>query len=212
VEDAVIRVLGLNMVKSLAFSIAVSGSFDTSRCHEFDMKTYWHYSLATAMLSRLICRGMGAEDRPDPDALYLAGLLFDLGTLVLVHLFPEDYAQVLIRQRRDPQAPLSAIEDELIGINSRKAGGWLLARWHLPDTIVHVLEQTPQQGSEREVALVGLAAGWVREGFDENQVSSPQGILPTDILGLSEAQLQVIRAAYLREEDEILTIAGMLVH
>jgi len=212
VEDAVIRVLGLNMVKSLAFSIAVSGSFDTSRCHEFDMKTYWHHSLATAMLSRLICRGMSAENRPDPDGLYLAGLLFDLGTLVLVHLFPEDYARVLVRQRRSPQETLSSIEEALICITSRKAGAWLVARWHLPDTIVCVLEQSTLEGCEREVALVGLASHWVKEGFGELGVTSPHERLAMDILGLSAAQLDVIKTAYLREEDEIRAIASMLVH
>jgi HD-like signal output (HDOD) protein len=210
VEDAVIRVLGLNMVKSLAFSIAVSGAFDTRRCHGFDLKAHWFYSLATATLSRLICRGMSAECQPDPDELYLAGLLFDLGTLVLVHLFPDEYAQVLKRRQCSPQETISAIEESLVGITSRKAGAWLIARWHLPDTIVRVIEQTSAMGSEREVALVGFAADWVRQGVEGRHASSPEDLPLMDNLGLSASQWEIIKTTYLREEDELHAIAGML--
>ena len=51
VEDAIIRVLGLNMVKSLAVSIAVSGVFDSSACRSFDLHEYWSHSLSIAMLA-----------------------------------------------------------------------------------------------------------------------------------------------------------------
>lgn len=210
VEDAVIRVLGLNMVKSLAFSIAVSRVFETSQCRGFDLERYWHHSLATATLSRLICNTLALERRPDPDGVYLAGLLYDIGVLVLVHLFPEEYAQVLPEGEHFPHRELSLIEEERVGISSQTAGAWLVDRWHLPEMIVRVVGQTSVAGSEVEVALVNLAADWVRSGFQPGPAVQVGIVLWAKALDLSESGLEAIKAAYLSEDDEIRSIAGML--
>lgn len=80
----------------------------------------------------MICRHMAPDEQPDQDGIYLAGLLFDIGVLVLVHLFPEDYANVLHKCKGGPLKELSKQEEDLVGISSREAGGWILDRWHLP--------------------------------------------------------------------------------
>jgi len=211
VEDAVIRVLGLNMVRSLAFSISVARVFETSRCREFDLENYWYHSLATAILARLICNHMAVSRRPDPDGVYLAGLLFDIGILVLVHLFPAEYAQVL-REGGGSHRELGPREEALVGISGRTAGAWLADRWHLPEMVVQVVEQKPVAGSEVEVALVSLAADWVRKGFQPGPGVRAGTVSRARILGLSESGLEDIKAVYLRQDEEIRSIAGMLVN
>lgn len=211
VEEAVIRVLGLNMVRSLAFSIAISGSFDTSACDGFDLEEYWYRSLATAACSRQVCMSMQREVRPDPDGVYLAGLLFDIGTLVLVHLFAEDYAKVLFVLREKPLQDPTSLEEDLLGISCRKAGSWLTDRWHLPDMIVQVIEQNSLQEARCEVVLVGMAAEWVRNGFEQPSEANALQEERVRLLGLSEQQLETIHAECLRKDEEIRSIAGMLV-
>lgn len=211
VEEAVIRVLGLNMVRSLAFSIAISGAFDTSACRGFDLESYWYRSLATAECSRLLSRNLSRDPQPDPDGAYLAGLLFDIGVLVLIHLYPEDYALVLRKLRDNPLLNLSSLEEDLVGISSREAGAWLADRWHLPAMIVQVVEQVPAQGACIEVVLVGMAAEWVRIGFDQPRDSALFQSGRSARLGLSLEQLLNVQAAYLRKDEEIHNIASMLV-
>ena len=211
VEDAVIRVLGLNMVRSLAFSIAISGSFDTSGCQGFDLEAYWHRSLATAECSRLLCRCIPQERRPDPDAAYLGGLLFDIGVLVLVHLFPADYAQVLVRQREIPHPDLALLEEMRVGISSRNAGAWLTDRWHLPDMIVRMVAQAPNREADVESTLVGMMAEWVRDGFAQPWEPAISLCEQADLLGLTIAQVNSVQVEYLRKDEELRNIAGMLV-
>ena len=136
VEEAIIRVLGLNMVKSLAFSIAVSGVFEADKCQRFNLERYWFQSLATAAMAREICRHLQTESQVELDGVYLAGLLFDIGTLVLVHLFPEDYNQVITRLSETDGADRLQLEEDQLGINSLQAGAWLADRWHLPSVVV----------------------------------------------------------------------------
>ncbi|MEJ2453795.1 MAG: HDOD domain-containing protein [Candidatus Thiodiazotropha sp.] len=207
VEEAIIRVLGLNMVKSLAFSIALSGVFDTTRCQGFDLENYWFRSLATALMSRELCRHVVASKQPDLDSVYLAGLLFDIGTLVLVHLFPEDYAKVIAQLRQTPSDP-RRLETELVGISSREAGAWLTDRWHLPPVVVKVVALSVRDDSACEVAAVSLAADRVsaRAGQDQDP-SGELGMLP----GLTETALAEIEAQCRLRDEELHSIADLMV-
>ncbi|MGD9163458.1 MAG: HDOD domain-containing protein, partial [Chromatiales bacterium] len=169
VEDAIVRVLGFNMVKSLAFSIALSGAFNTARCRGFDLEAYWFRSLATAQLSREVYRQVADAAQSDLDGVYLAGLLFDIGTLVLVHLFPDAYARVLQQLRESPSQDSLQLEQTLVGINSRQAGAWLTDRWHLPRVVVQVLAQSPRHSHRCEIAVVALASDLVRTREDSDR-------------------------------------------
>lgn len=208
VQEAIIRVLGLNMVKSLAFSIAVSSVFNTAGCSQFDVEAYWSDSLATAMLSREICAHLGTGDQPDLDGVYLAGLLFDIGTLVLVHLFPDDYAKAIVRLRQSPQADVSLIEEETVGISSQQAGAWLTDRWHLPPVVVRVVAQSPMDDCRREVAAVSLSSRLIRS---RTPVEAAMPSIPEALSGLTAGALNTVYQACRLREAELHTLASLMV-
>lgn len=214
VEDAIIRVLGLNMVKSLAFSIAVSGVFESSACRSFDLHEYWCHSLSIAMLSRQISLAVESEPPPDADGVYFAGLLFDIGVLVLVHEFPEEYARVLTMSKQQPERDRMQLEMEMIGIDHRQAGAWLGHRWHLPERIVHIIAQSADEtvASDRdcEANLVGGVADWIKRpllGVSETDQELP-GLGGS--CGLSNERLEAIRDDFMEKQEEIRVIASML--
>jgi HD-like signal output (HDOD) protein len=208
VEEAIIRVLGLNMVKSLAFSIALSGVFDTAKCQGFDLGNYWFRCLATALLSRELCRHVEGYEQPDLDGVYLAGLLFDIGTLVLVHLFPGDYAKVIAQLLSTPAQDPGRLETELIGISSREAGAWLADRWHLPPVVVKVVALSTRDDSTCEVAAVSLAAERVNARIIQGRAASwESGNLP----GLDETALAEIEAQCRLRDEELRSIADLMV-
>jgi HD-like signal output (HDOD) protein len=203
IEDAIIRVLGLNMVRSLSFSLAVSGAFDTKQCPNFNLETYWYQALATAALSRMFVGHIAQADKSDPDFVYLSGLLFDIGTLVLVHLYPDSYATVLARAEGADRESLSQLEEELVGISSRDAGGWLLARWHLPQTVVQVVQQNDQDGGI-EPTLVAMAADWICQGVNQEiDTTGYSQMIPNE-------EIEIVQAEFLRQDEDIRTIANLL--
>lgn len=166
VEHAIIRVLGLNLVRNLAISIALSGSFDTRRCCSFDPADYWMNSLATSALAAAIGRRLPANSWPPlVDGLHLAGLLHNIGTLVLVHIRPVQMDEIL-EQEMTEQAPADfAPERAVLGIDRWQAGQWLALRWHLPEVVLHTLGALGErgyQGPHAEVtAIVKSASRWV---------------------------------------------------
>lgn len=203
IEDAIIRVLGLNMVRSLSFSLAVSGVFDTKQCPNFSQEAYWYQALATAALSRMFVGHIAQADKPDPDAVYLSGLLFNIGVLVLVHLYPDSYAAVLAKSGAVDRRTLSLLEEDLVGISSRDAGGWLLDRWHLPQTVVHVVQQNDQEGGI-EPALVAMAADWICQGVSQEKDPTEYSQM------ISHEEIGIVQAKFLRQDEDIRTIANLL--
>ncbi|MEJ2619008.1 MAG: HDOD domain-containing protein [Candidatus Thiodiazotropha sp.] len=216
VEDAIIRVLGLNMVKSLAFSIAVSGAFDTSACNHFDIKQYWLESLSMATLARQLCRRSTTAVPPDPDAVYLAGLLMKIGVLVLVHLFPEGYDKVLVeKHQHGAGVDILCLESELLCINHRQAGAWLADRWHLPEVVVSAIaqdKQSVQSSYANEVTLVGAVCCWLNqsEQQEELQPALDCGAELLKCCGLSAETIAAVKRGFINDIEEIKVIANML--
>jgi HD-like signal output (HDOD) protein len=207
VEEAIIRVLGLDMVKSLAISIAINDVFNTSKCREFDLEEYWFQSLATAMLSREICRHLDTDFQSDLDGVYLAGLLFNIGTLVLVHLFPDAYADVIRQSGDSPEEDCKLLQERIIGINSQQAGAWLTDRWHLPLMVVRVVAQSAMVTARCEVAAVTLSNALIKS-VDLQKGEMPA--VPAALTGLTDEELARIYESCRYRDDELHSIVGYM--
>ena len=213
VSEAIIRVLGLQMVKTLAFSIALCGAFDTSKCPGFRLDRYWFLAFGGAQLAKRLSMKMKTSGRPDPDAIYLTGLLINIGVLILVHEFPHDYAQVLAELNRVPDQDLESLERELVGISSREAGEWLTHRWHLPQFVVQAIasQGTSDETVERslETRIVVAMVSWLDAQNEESLIDIVRGNLG-DALGLSEQELEGIELDFLQQKEEIGAVARIL--
>ena len=168
VREAIIRVLGMNLVKSLSLSIAMAGTFDTSACREFSLANYWYTSLGTATLARMIVQRATLPDAAIVDSVYLCGLLHKLGLLLLANLFPGELSAVLAEHRQNPDTDLYALERNSIGVDHMAAGEWLLSRWHLPEAVTEVIgffDNSEYDGSYRfHLEPIRAASDWISAG------------------------------------------------
>ncbi|MBL3590223.1 MAG: HDOD domain-containing protein [gamma proteobacterium endosymbiont of Lamellibrachia anaximandri] len=216
VKEAIIRVLGLNMVKSLALSIVMCGAFDTSMCPGFELEKYWYSALGGAALARRLAMKMAPEERPDADGVYLGGLLVDLGVLVLVNSFPKEYSMVLQRQQLEPEGEMALLEQQLIGVTSSEAGSWLADRWHLPESVVRIInyqiysDDVRSMGKRSEILLVGASMRWIKDSLSGDQISLKDDLALHQVLGIPAEVLESLEVEFLEKEDEIRTLARML--
>jgi HD-like signal output (HDOD) protein len=213
VEDAIIRVLGLNMVKSLAFSIAVSGAYDISDCSNFDLKRYWCDALSLAELARRFGSAVNSPEPVDPDMVYLSGLLMEIGILVLAHLFPERYNKVLQMSQQQTDGGILDLESEIIGINHQQAGAWLAHRWHLPSMVVMVIAQASEKvesGESKEVLLVGAVSHWLKRGLSDEVSTQQCRAILEECCGLNPESFDTIKSSFKDKEEEIGVLANML--
>jgi len=141
IYDAIYKVLGVKLVKSLVIGMALSEVFDVRKCSGFRPDRYWFTAIATAQISQSLLRYCHGAFRSDIDNIHMNGLLHNLGIVVLAHLFPAELSRAL-------SAPADAGEDcsttdsirAVLGIDHTRAGAWLARKWHLPHDIICVME------------------------------------------------------------------------
>lgn len=157
VREAIIRVLGLNMVRNMAFGMALTGGLSTAACPRFDLTTYWVTALGTADLAAALARAANIEGMADPDTSYLAGLLHNIGELLLAHLFPQKMAEALELLETSPGSTLVEQTRTVIGIDQWEAGAFLMRHWQLPPIISSTIKDLADPAAApRNRPLVGL--------------------------------------------------------
>lgn len=141
VQDA-IGYLGLEATRSLVLLAHTFSYCDQIRSDAFKIEKLWQHSLIVGTLSRQIAREENASAQI-VDECFLAGLLHDVGKLLLAANLPEDYGKVIARvlQSTGTEAPisLSQAEEEAFGCTHAEVGAELMARWNLPLTVVEAL-------------------------------------------------------------------------
>lgn len=130
--------LGLTRVKSVATGIAVM-SLLNKPVGRFDPHTLWIHNLSVSFAMLPIVRAMPAKQRPQDDLVFLAGMLHDIGYLVLAHLNAELSDVLLTRMAIETNTPAIEIERELLGMTHEDLGAELAKYWNLPEEIVAVL-------------------------------------------------------------------------
>lgn len=157
INDAVMR-LGFKQVRSLVISMTASGPL-SSRLSGYRQgdKELWFHSIATASASHWLA---GVLRYPAPEEAYVAGLLHDIGKLLLDQFVMVDYPQIITTIQRHHK-PLWQVEQELFGIDHAAVGGLIATRWEFPAPLVAAIQfhHVPAQAEKYRglAAIVNLA-------------------------------------------------------
>ena len=125
-----ITFLGFQTTRNLITAAAVTGCFPEGQCPGFDDKAFWRHSIATAACAKVLARRM----RFNQDYAFTAGLLHDIGRLVLVSGYPALYQQVLVHRAENDCYVLES-EREILGVDHVAAGVALAEHWNFSDTM-----------------------------------------------------------------------------
>jgi putative nucleotidyltransferase with HDIG domain len=120
--------LGMNVLKIL---IMTSSIFDI--IHKEDVGL-WEHSIGVAACAKIIAE---KTEIKDPQEIATAGLLHDLGRVIEMVTFKEEYRDImaLISQGEDP---LQA-EVKVLGIDHAEIGGFLMRQWNLPERLIEAV-------------------------------------------------------------------------
>ena len=163
-----ITVIGVRDLRDLILATSAIRTFANIPGKLMDMDSFWRHSIAAASVAKILashCRVLHAE------RLFVAGLLHDVGQLVLCIKIPE-LMRVALFRARDASLPLCRAEHEVFGFDHGRVGGELMRLWRLPESLQAVSDFHHQPGSAQnfslETAIVHLA------GIIANQVE-PDG-------------------------------------
>lgn len=210
--DAIGRVLGLGMVRSLALGMVMSGSFDTRRCRGFQLDRYWFTAMATARFAQALLPHMRVESPPSPDSVVLGGMLHNLGLLAFASVFPMEMDEIFARASSDPDGHVSVIEQEVLGTDHHLAGAMLARKWHLPEPVVAVIESHGLEdckGEHRDLCrLVNLCSRAVQSIWRGDTPVVDPNVL--ERLAMGEAQFATTLERFLKKTGELQVLARQI--
>lgn len=153
-----ITVIGTRGLRDLVLAYAALDIMGRFRGGLIDIEDYRHRSLLCGLIARLL----GVRARlADAESLFVAGLLYDIGQLIIANKLPEMARETLLRAK-DSGTPLHLLERGVIGFDHAEVGGELLRQWLLPDALWEAVKCHHAPGEARNAvinaALVHLAA------------------------------------------------------
>lgn len=132
IEWAIVA-LGFETLRKTVLSLTLIDLFKGAK--HFDPRRFWKHAMDTASAARSIAKEM--KNRI-PGEAYAAGLLHDIGTLVLYRFFSEDFEEIQRLEEKEG-LPLSQAELVVVGTSHADIGAWLAEKWNFPAHFVEAI-------------------------------------------------------------------------
>jgi putative nucleotidyltransferase with HDIG domain len=153
--EQAVTLLGTETLRALVLSHYLFSRFDTRRYPRFGLDNLWGHSLGVAHFARTVASLEGA-DKADKDICFMAGLVHDMGKLVLAELFRDDYARALgLSQERN--LGIREAEMAVLGVSHAEVGGYLLGLWGFEEAVVMAVgrhHEPERAGPDAPLAVV----------------------------------------------------------
>ncbi len=129
--------LGIDIIKALVLSVHIFQHSDLPTIEHLDYELLWRHSAVTSILAKRIA----IEEKFDSktiDDIFMAGLLHDVGILILASGLPAAYDEVMRLTVRE-DIPIVKAEQQVLGKTHAEVGGYLMGLWGLSDSIVEAI-------------------------------------------------------------------------
>jgi len=146
VQDAIVRVLGFDLVSNLAVGLILGRSVALPKEAADGFTPYWLQAVYCSTAVEALARMMPVSKRPRPGMMYLAGLLHNFGYLILAHSFPPHFASICRYMEANPAISHVALENHLIGISREQISAWLMQAWNMPEEVCIALRYQQDGG------------------------------------------------------------------
>ncbi len=207
-------ILGFRTIRNAALAISVfeyvaGGEIDTM----FSLENFWRHSLASASICKVVGRDAGIKQQEET---FVAGLLHDVGKLIMLKHFREDFVEVCRLQQKRGCTWLEA-ENELLRINHTKLARAILRSWNFPPNLIEAVSHHHDMNTEasypRLVALVNLSDQLTYH----LGIGSPASIRAETLdpavsaeLGMGIAEAMVHRDRIMEEIDSAMKILNII--
>lgn len=159
----------------------------------------WHQSQICAITARVIAKKIKFRK---PDQVYTAGLLRDIGKVILDHYMKEQYI-LIVETVSDNTKSFIEVEEELLGYNHAEVGAKIGEKWLLPEELIEAIRyhHTPEKATinKKMTAMIHIADGLVMmmgfnigiDGLSYNFSEEAMELLKLNELELEEIMSEV---------------------
>jgi putative nucleotidyltransferase with HDIG domain len=178
-----IQIVGLELIRGLMMGMKI---FDFYKNRPFVRTVFgriWDHSLRTATGARRLCE-LEKQSIEICNVAFTAGLLHDIGKLILAANAEEDYRKV-IEEADSSRVPWYVAEKELFGTTHAQVGAYLFTLWGFPDPVVRAVENHHNlEGIEKFAPALAIHAAQCLQRGGEYEKQLNVGLL--NQLGLAD--------------------------
>lgn len=133
--NSAIVILGFNTIRSLVLSASVLKVFPQKPgLASFDRKAFWKHSFMVGIASRMVAQIYRKRKLVDMETAFSAGLLHDIGKIILEQFSNDDYLPVL-KSAKEKGLPLFMVEKSILGMSHADVSGMLVDKWQMPNEL-----------------------------------------------------------------------------
>lgn len=133
--ERALTIVGIGQLCELVLTTSIAGQFKGLPKELVDMGVFWRNSIGCGLAAKMIAL---YKKKPNPEAFYTAGMLHDIGSLVIFKKKP-DQAREVFTICKNQKTPLTDTERKVLGFDHTQAGGALLKAWKLPQFLYEVV-------------------------------------------------------------------------
>jgi putative nucleotidyltransferase with HDIG domain len=154
-DQAVVR-LGGNAVRSLVMAASMRSLFpmDKTNVGIWGQKL-WQHSIECGLASRLVAQRV---KYPDPEEAFVAGVLHDIGKVVILLRRPEEYREIL-REQIASRDNFYITERRVLGFDHTDVGELLLEKWQMPRNLQASVKHHHEPSGAGEEARLAYIVG-----------------------------------------------------
>lgn len=195
VTDAVVF-MGFKTIRSIVIAASVSDILNQEIAgYALEHGELWKHSQYCAMAARLIAR---KAKIPALDLAYTAGLLHDIGKVILNHTMKDAYIEV-VERASEGDVPFYEVETDVLGFTHADVGAKVAAKWNLPDQLVEAIayHHNPDQATinPKLTAIIHLADAIcvaMGIGIGVDGMLYPMSSKAMELLGMDENAIEAI--------------------
>ena len=183
-----ISVMGFNMTKKVALKAAVFSAFGKRRekIQHFDPAVFWKHAVFTGVAARTLASASSLFADMHPEDAYIAGLLHDIGKIILMEKAAPRYLAML-RKSVQQNRPEVEVESEDFGFTHADVGSVLAIKWSLPEDLAIAIRYHHSPAKDpfhRSLSsLIHLADHLAWRGNTPSTVGTPMGALDHEVYG-----------------------------
>ena len=136
IDTAISNVLGFDKALHMALAFDTGNAFQVPLKGPIGLEATWRQSLFCATLTQKLAGKVAAASQPSAGMMYMAGLLHNIGFLLLGHLFREEFTILNQNAADNPKLPLLVLEERVLSIAHADIGVWLMREWCMPAELV----------------------------------------------------------------------------
>lgn len=169
-----VGLMGFETVRSMAMAIKLLSQYDRIKPTQFSIDRLWQHSTSVAQTARMISLSQNG-DRAMAETAFTAGLLHDVGKVVLAGNFEEQYLGAFSLARKQ-QMQLCEVEKEIFGAHHGEIGAYLLGLWGLPLEVVESVALHHHPMSAKADAFGALTAVHIADYLVHEVAPEAEGV------------------------------------